>query len=83
MPFYSEFFAINLLAVILAGLRIPLNRYTDSRPLEGLYWITSIGLLVAVGIYAGFSGDLPDFSNSYYPSGQMIIQDPANLYGPL
>jgi len=83
MPYYSDFFIINLLAVILAGLATLPNRHNDSRRFKYIYRVIAIGLLVAAGAYLGLARHLPDFKNAYYPSGQLIIQDPANLYGTL
>lgn len=80
MPYYSTYFPLTFLPIVLVGLYFLFEgRFANNR-VRWLWWGICLILLAGVGYYVIQEHALYDFFKGYYHGGRKVLRNPGELY---
>lgn len=80
MPYYSIYFPLTFLPIVLAGLCFLFEDRFTNKKIRWIWWGICLILLAVVGYFVIQEHALYDFFKGYYHGGRKVLRNPDVLY---
>ncbi|GAB1470353.1 hypothetical protein MASR2M66_12300 [Chloroflexota bacterium] len=80
MPYYSAYFSLTFLPILLVGLYFLFEHRFSAKYMRWLWWTACLVLLLGVALFLVKDHALYDFFKGYYHGGRKIVHNPDQLY---